>query len=67
MKLSIKTRDNAREDYLYEVHKFPCSHLTHETTQIFVSEKYKNAEDFIKADMENDGNRKNYRIMPCAK
>ena len=67
MKLAIKTRDNVREDYLYEVHKSPCAHLRRDSLQAFVSDKYENAEDFIKADMENDIARKDYRIMPCVK
>ena len=66
MKLVLKTRDASDKDYMYEVHKEGCAHLKFNKAQVFVTDKYKTAEDFIKVDMGTDIERKEYRIIPCA-
>lgn len=67
MKLALKTRDAGDKDYMYEVHKDGCTHLRFNKLQVFVSDKYETAEDFIKSDMETDIPREEYKIMPCVK
>ena len=67
MELVLKTRDNMREKYMYEIHRAGCSHLRRESNQVFASSKYQSPEDFIKADMGNDMSREDYEIMPCIK
>ena len=65
MKLAIKTRDNLREDYLYEVHRAGCSHLKKEFSQVFITDKYNSPEELIKSDMCEDLSFNDYKIMPC--
>lgn len=67
MNLAIKTRDTGDKDYMYEVHSVPCSHNFRNTNQTYMTDKYNSPEELIKADMENDIPRSDYRIMPCAK
>lgn len=66
MKLALKTRDNLRENYLYEVHLAGCSHLEKEVCgKAFITDEYQSPEDFIKVDMGKDLARDDYKIMPC--
>lgn len=73
MKLAIKTRDNIREDYLYEIHEVGCSHLHRKAGQVFISDKYETPEKMVRADMgdptdkDNFIPRENYKIMSCLK
>lgn len=67
MELSLKSKDT----WGYEVHRAGCSHLKKNAMQVFTTNKYETAEDFITADRKDDFEdeipREDYEIMPCVK
>ena len=61
MKLALKTRDNYREEYLFEVHRSGCPDLEKDATGVWET-SYETPEKLIDVDKKN-----NYRVMPCVK
>ena len=66
MRYALKSLSVDKGTVRYEVHCNGCKDIGKgEPLQVFYSDKFENAEDFVKADAEDDIEISAYRIMPC--